>query len=72
MEEAPEGVKRANSLRYKEYLGMAKMERQVIRELMECPKRRRSAPPHSSGGVSYKVEGITIEKQLAANKELKD
>ena len=33
-EEAREGVKRANTLRYKEYLGMAKMERQVIRELI--------------------------------------
>ena len=32
--EAPEGVKRANVLRYKEALGMAKKEIQVTRELI--------------------------------------
>ena len=31
-------MKRANALRYKEYLGMAKKVRQVIRELIEGPK----------------------------------
>ena len=46
--EAPEGVKRANVLRYKEALGMAKKERQVTRELIEDPTRRRSAPYPSS------------------------
>ena len=69
--EAPEGVKRANALRYKEYLGMAKKERQVIRKLIEGQPRRRSAPHHSSGGAAYKVGGVKIEKLLAANRELK-
>ena len=32
--EAPEGLKRANVLRYKEALGMAKKEIQVTRELI--------------------------------------
>ena len=64
-------MKRANALRYKEYLGMAKKERQVIRELIEGPTRRRSAPHPSSGGVAYEVGGVTIEKLLAANRELK-
>ena len=71
-EEAPEGVKLANSLRYKEYLGMVKMERQIIRKLIEGPTQRRSAPLHSSGGVSYEVGGVTIENLLAANRELRD
>ena len=69
--EAPEGVKRANVLRYKEDLGMAKKERQVTRELIEDPTRRRSVPYALSGGVAYEVGGVTIEKLIAANKELK-
>ena len=64
-------MKRANVLRYKESLGMAKKERQVTRELIEGPTRRRSAPHLSSGGVAYEVGGVTIEKLLAANRELK-
>ena len=40
--EAPEGVKRANALRNKEYLGMVKKERQVIRELLEDKERERT------------------------------
>ena len=64
-------MKRANSLRYNEYLGMEKKERQVIRELIEGPTRRRSTPNPSSGGAAYEVGGVKIEKLLAANKELK-
>ena len=65
-------MRRANGLRYKEYLGMAKMERRIIRELMEDPTRRRAAPPPSPEEVSYEVRGITIEKLLAASRELKE
>ena len=64
-------MKRANSLRNKKDLGMVKKERQVIRELLEGPTRRRSAPHPSSGGAAYEVGGVKIEKLLAANKELK-
>ena len=50
---------------------MAKRERQVIRELREGLTRRRSAPNPASGGITYEVGGITIEKLSAANRELK-
>ena len=60
--EAPEGVRRANILRYKEALGMVKKERQVTRELLEDPKGKRSTPYLLSRGVAEGVGGVTIEK----------
>ena len=60
--EAPEGVKRANVLRYKEALGMAKKEIQVTRELLEDPTGKRSAAYLSSREVAEEVGGVTIEK----------
>ena len=71
VEEAPEGVKRANVLRYKEALGMAMKERKVTRELLEDPTGKRSTPYLSSRGVAEGIGGVTIEKLIAANKEMK-
>ena len=53
--EAPEGVKRATALRYKEYLGMRKMERKMIRKILESPTPMRSEPPLSSRGATHGV-----------------
>ena len=71
-EEAPEGVKRANALRYTEYLGMLKMGRQITRNIIEGPEIRVSAPPPSSWGPSYEVREGTAENLLAATGELRD
>ena len=50
--EAPDEVQRANHLRYKEYLGMMKMERHVKRKISKGPTLRMPAPHPSAGGIS--------------------
>ena len=50
--EAPDEVQRANNLRYKEYLGMMKMERHVKRKISKGPTLRMPAPHPSAGGIS--------------------
>ena len=62
----------ANSLRYKKYLGMMKMERHIKRKIIEGPTLRMPAPHPSAGGTSYKVGGVTAESLLVATKELRD
>ena len=71
-EEAPEGVKRANALRYMEYLGMVKMERKMTRKILKSPTPRMSEPSPSSGGASYKVWEVTVKDLLAATGELRE
>ena len=67
--EAPDEVQRANNLRYKEYLGMMKMERHVKRKIIEGQTLRMPAPPPSAGGTSYEVGGVTAESLLGATKD---
>ena len=72
-EEAPEGLMRANALRYTEYLGMLNMERQITRNVLEGPELRRSALPQSSGGATQEVREVTSEDLLAtATKETEE
>ena len=61
-----------NALRYTEYLGMLKIERQITRKVLKGPGLRVSAPPPSSGGASHKVREVTAKNLLAATGELRD
>ena len=54
-EEAQDGVKRANALRNKEYLGMMKMARQIKRRVLNGPTLRMPAPTIQSGGSRQKA-----------------
>ena len=45
-EEAPDKVKRANGIRYIEYVKMVKMERRLRRKIMEDPGPRPVIPEH--------------------------
>ena len=71
-EEAPEGVKRANALRYTEYLGVANMKRRITRKILEGTGLRMIAPPPSSGEAYYEEREVTAENLLAATRELRD
>ena len=62
----------ANTLRYKEYLWMMKMERHVGRKIIEGPTLWMPVPHSSTGGTSYEVEGVTAESLLIATKEIRD
>ena len=70
--ETPEGMKRANALRYTEYLGILKRERQITRKFLEGPELRRSAQPPSLGEAIHKVREATTENLLEATGELRD
>ena len=71
-EEAPKGVRRANNIRYMEYLGMVKMERKITRKILEGPGLRMSVPPPSSRGASHEAREVTTENLLAATGEMRD
>ena len=49
---------------------MMKMERHVRRKIIKDPTLRLPAPHPSTGGASYKVEGVTAEILLIATKEI--
>ena len=54
-DEVPEGVRRANTTRYLEYLKMVKMERKLTRKILEGPGLKQSAPPPALRGASNGV-----------------
>ena len=43
-EEAPDKVKRANNIRYREYVAMMKIERRLLRKIQEDPNPRPDIP----------------------------
>ena len=70
-EEVPKEVRRANNTRYLEYLWMVKLERKLIRMILEYPGPRPPAPPASLRGASYVAREVTAENLLAATGELR-
>ena len=65
-------IRRANTTKYLEYLGMVKLERKLTRKILEDPGLKPPAPPPSSRETSYGVREVTTENLLAAAGELKD
>ena len=71
-EEVPEDVRRANTTRYLEYIGTVKLERKLIRKILEGLGLRPPAPPPTSRGASYGAREVTAENRLAVTKAQRD